>query len=106
PITVQWEGVPYPTRGDWIGVYTADETWSYKWLGYKYVTESPTWAEGRGNITFHLVNIRLDYQFKYMVVRRHSSSPIETCRDLPSMSWEAATFSGRGRESPPRVISL
>ena len=85
-ITVSWTGVDSPAADDWIGAYCPFQNDTTAFITYievgtgapygkpypygpyiPYVNSSAsTWADGHGNVTFSLPDIRCNYEFLYL----------------------------------------
>lgn len=64
-VTVLWEGIKDPLKGDRIGYYCPFYDKPNHYLDYIDVTKSPTWQQGYGYYTLTLYNMRQPCAFRY-----------------------------------------
>ncbi|CAM8881374.1 unnamed protein product [Rhodiola kirilowii] len=63
-VTIEWSNIPSPSPLDWLGIYSPPNSSHKHYIGYFFLTSSPSWQSGSGNLTFPLVNLRSDYEFR------------------------------------------
>lgn len=87
-VTVSWENVSNPDKGDWIGIYsppTADVS-SIAPVKYQLASSSPSHGtSGSGTLRFNLVNMRSNYSFAFF--RNGTDYPV-----LAAISQDTVSF--------------
>lgn len=106
-VFVQWSGVQSPSRLDWLGIYSPPSSKHDRFLGYVFLSSSPTWESGSGNISIPLVNLRSNYSFRIFhwteseinpKRQDHDQNPLPGTAHLLASSEELGFESGRGPE--------
>ncbi|XAR65255.1 Phosphodiesterase I [Bertholletia excelsa] len=106
-VTVQWSGIDSPSKFDWLGIYSPPDAASENFIGYFFLSSSPTWQSGSGSITVPLVNLRSNYQFRIFQwtdaevdPSRHDEdhNPLPGTKHLLANSGEVGFATGRGPE--------
>ncbi|KAK4261029.1 hypothetical protein QN277_004082 [Acacia crassicarpa] len=106
-VQIQWSGVDSPSDLDWLGIYSPPDSHNDHFIGYVFLTRSPTWQSGSGSISFPLVNLRSNYSFRIFRWSRseinprhqdHDHNPLPGTKHLLASSQELAFESGRGPE--------
>lgn len=64
PIQVQWSGIASPSELDWLGIYSPPDSSHDHFIGYVFLSSSPTWRSGSGSVSLPLVNLRSNYSFR------------------------------------------
>lgn len=64
PIRIQWSGISSPSKLDWLGIYSPPDSPHDHFIGYVFLSSSPTWLSGSGSISLPLVNLRSNYSFR------------------------------------------
>lgn len=105
-VLIQWSGVDSPSKLDWLGIYSPPSSHHDNFIGYKFLSSSPTWKSGSGSISLPLVNLRSNYSFRIFrwteaeVDRNHldeDHNPLPGTAHLLATSDDELTFeSGRG----------
>lgn len=107
PVTIKWSGVDPTSKLDWVGIYSPPNSSSDHYIGYFFLNKSSTWQSGSGSITFPLVNLRSNYQFRIFrwvesevnpKHHDHDHNPIPGTKHLLVESEELGFESGRGPE--------
>ncbi|KAK9277349.1 hypothetical protein L1049_006890 [Liquidambar formosana] len=86
-VRVQWSTIDLPSHLDWLGFYSPHDSSHDNFIGYIFLSSSPTWQSGSGNLSFPLVNLRSDYDFR--IFRWNETDPIRLDQDrhrLPGTS--------------------
>uniref|UniRef100_A0A7N1A309 Purple acid phosphatase n=1 Tax=Kalanchoe fedtschenkoi TaxID=63787 RepID=A0A7N1A309_KALFE len=105
-VSVRWSNVPSPSPLDWLGIYSPTNSSHKYFIGYFFLTSSPGWESGSGNLTFPLVNLRSDYEFRIfrwtedevdMRKHDHDGYPLPGTRHLLARSGRVG-FGGVGVE--------
>ncbi|KAF7827995.1 putative inactive purple acid phosphatase 2 [Senna tora] len=106
-LLIQWSSIHSPSDLDWLGIYSPPDSPHDNFIGYIFLSRSPSWQSGSGSISLPLVNLRSDYSFR---IFRWTQSEINMTRldqdhnPLPGTdhllaSSETVSFrSGRGPE--------
>ncbi|KAM1004621.1 hypothetical protein ACFX2I_004764 [Malus domestica] len=63
-VLIQWSDIDSPSRLDWLGIYSPPSSHHDNFIGYKFLSSTPTWKSGSGPISFPLVNLRFNYSFR------------------------------------------
>ncbi|OMO93418.1 hypothetical protein CCACVL1_06510 [Corchorus capsularis] len=63
-VHIQWSGVESPSKLDWVGLYSPPDSSHDNFIGYKFLSSSPTWESGSGSISLPLTNLRSNYSFR------------------------------------------
>ncbi|XP_057531042.1 probable inactive purple acid phosphatase 2 [Amaranthus tricolor] len=63
-IKVDWSNIPNPSKLDWLGIYSPPNSPNHHFIGYFFLSSSPTWESGSGSLSFPLINLRHPYQFR------------------------------------------
>ncbi|XP_074329006.1 putative inactive purple acid phosphatase 2 [Apium graveolens] len=107
PVTIKWSGIDPVSNLDWVGIYSPPNSSSDHYIGYFFLSKSPTWQSGSGSLTFPLVNLRSNYQFRVFrwvgsevnpKHHDHDHNPIPGTKHLLVESEELGFESGRGPE--------
>ncbi|KAK9707184.1 hypothetical protein RND81_07G178300 [Saponaria officinalis] len=73
-IEVKWSNITNPSNLDWLGIYSPPTSANDHFIGYFFLSLSPTWETGSGSLTFPLINLRGPYEFR---VFRWSKSEVD-----------------------------
>ncbi|XP_047319935.1 probable inactive purple acid phosphatase 2 [Impatiens glandulifera] len=107
PVTINWSGVDSPSNLDWLGIYSPPDSPSNHFIGYVFLSTSPTWQSGSGSLNISLVNLRSNYKFRiYRWTQSevnpdhqdHDHNPIPGTKHLLAESSELGFEKGRGPE--------
>ncbi|GMP93858.1 hypothetical protein CsSME_00043523 [Camellia sinensis var. sinensis] len=107
PVKIQWSGVDSPSKLDWLGIYSPPNSSSSDFIGYLFLSTSPTWQSGSGSTTIPLVNLRSNYHFRIFrwteseinpKRRDHDNNPLPGTKHLLAQSAELGFEPGRGPE--------
>ncbi|KAF5745436.1 putative Nucleotide pyrophosphatase/phosphodiesterase [Tripterygium wilfordii] len=63
-IQIQWSGVESPSKLDWLGLYSPPDSRHDNFIGYKFLSSSPSWKSGSGSISMPLINLRSNYSLR------------------------------------------
>lgn len=63
-VTVSWSNVDSPSKLDWLGLYSPPDSRHDHFIGYKFLSSSPTWESGSGSISIPIINLRSNYSFR------------------------------------------
>ncbi|CAD5318028.1 unnamed protein product [Arabidopsis thaliana] len=63
-VVIKWSGVESPSDLDWLGIYSPPDSPHDHFIGYKFLSASPTWQSGSGSISLPLTNLRSNYTFR------------------------------------------
>lgn len=63
-VHVKWSNVPSPSKLDWLGIYSPPDSPNDQFIGYMFLSESPSWASGSGSLSIPLTNLRSFYSFR------------------------------------------
>ncbi|KAH7516065.1 hypothetical protein FEM48_Zijuj10G0095200 [Ziziphus jujuba var. spinosa] len=106
-VVVRWSGVQSPSKLDWLGIYSPPSSKHDHFLGYVFLSSSPTWESGSGNVSIPLVNLRSNYSFRIFhwtesevnpKRQDHDHNPLPGTAHLLATSEELGFESGRGPE--------
>ncbi|EPS65927.1 hypothetical protein M569_08847, partial [Genlisea aurea] len=106
-VTVRWSGIERPSDLDWLGIYSPANSSHRYFIGYFFLSSSPGWESGSGSITFPLINLRSDYQFRIFHWDEsevnpkkldHDHNPIPGTDHLLAQSESVGFQTGRGPE--------
>ena len=64
-VAVSWAEVVNPSSDDWVGLFCPSSADPRAYLEYVFVTESATYAQGRGRVHFTLYKVRTRCEFRY-----------------------------------------
>jgi len=64
PIRIQWSGIASPSELDWLGIYSPPDSPHDHFIGYTFLSSSPSWRSGSGSSSLPLVNLRSNYSFR------------------------------------------
>ncbi|WVZ24637.1 hypothetical protein V8G54_003181 [Vigna mungo] len=104
-VHLQWSGVEGPSDFDFLAIYSPPTSPHDNFVGYRFLSESPTWESGSGNISFPLVDLRSNYSFRIFRWTRseinpkrkdHDNNPLPSTRRLLAFSGEVAFAPNRG----------
>ena len=104
-VTVRWSGVDTPSDLDWLGIYSPPTSAHDNFIGYRFLSGSPTWRSGSGSLTIPLVDLRSNYSFRIFRWTRaeinpkrrdHDHNPLPGTAQLLAFSEEVGFGSGRG----------
>ncbi|KAL8161454.1 hypothetical protein V2J09_012943 [Rumex salicifolius] len=97
-VDVRWSGVYSPSKLDWLGIYSPTNSSNPDFIGYFFLSASPTWQSGQGSLKFPLVNLRSPYQFRIFrwseseitskTKKDHDQNPLPGTRHLLARSDE------------------
>ncbi|PRQ40681.1 putative phosphodiesterase I [Rosa chinensis] len=103
-VLIEWSGVDSPSKLDWLGIYSPPSSRNHHFLGYKFLSSSPTWQSGSGSISLPLINLRSNYSFRIFRWSEseinpkrhdHDNNPLPGVKHLLATSPELAFESGR-----------
>ncbi|KAL9225888.1 hypothetical protein vseg_001764 [Gypsophila vaccaria] len=106
-VTVTWANVTNPSPLDWLGIYSPPTSPNHHFIGYIFLSLSPTWETGSGSHAFPLVNLRGAYQFrifrwpeseKNTTKKDHDGNPIPGTKRLLAKSREVGFRNPSGPE--------
>ncbi|XP_008465701.1 probable inactive purple acid phosphatase 2 [Cucumis melo] len=63
-VHIQWSGIESPSNLDWLGIYSPPNSSHKHFVGYLFLSSSPTWESGYGSVSIPLVNLRSNYSFR------------------------------------------
>ncbi|KAF9674378.1 hypothetical protein SADUNF_Sadunf10G0121100 [Salix dunnii] len=63
-VTVSWSNVDSPSKLDWLGLYSPPDSPHDHFIGYKFLSSSPSWKSGSGSISLPITNLRSNYSFR------------------------------------------
>eukprot|EP00268_Persea_americana_P063700 TRINITY_DN8292_c0_g2_i1.p1 TRINITY_DN8292_c0_g2~~TRINITY_DN8292_c0_g2_i1.p1 ORF type:complete len:642 (-),score=83.02 TRINITY_DN8292_c0_g2_i1:437-2362(-) len=63
-VQIQWSGLDSPSHLDWLGIYAPPNSSDSDFIGYIFLSASPTWRTGSGSLTLPLVDLRSNYAFR------------------------------------------
>ncbi|KAK4263554.1 hypothetical protein QN277_028948 [Acacia crassicarpa] len=63
-VFIKWSGVDSPSDLDWLGIYSPPDSPNDQFIGYIFLSKSPTWKSGSGSISLPLINLRSSYSFR------------------------------------------
>ncbi|KAK7400684.1 hypothetical protein VNO78_11943 [Psophocarpus tetragonolobus] len=63
-VNLTWSGVPAPSELDFIAVYSPPTSAHDHFLGYLFLSRSPSWRSGAGSLSLRLVDLRANYSFR------------------------------------------
>ncbi|KAL1327789.1 hypothetical protein HN51_037787 [Arachis hypogaea] len=104
-VTVRWSGVPTPSDLDWLGIYSPPTAAHDNFIGYQFLSDSPSWQSGEGSLTFPLVDLRSNYSFRIFRWTReeinpkhqdHDHNPLPQTKHMMAFSGEVGFREGRG----------
>ncbi|XP_074339624.1 putative inactive purple acid phosphatase 2 isoform X1 [Apium graveolens] len=107
PVTIKWSGLDSPSQLDWLGIYSPPNSKSPHFIGYFFLSNSSTWQSGSGQITFPVINLRSNYQFRIFrwveseidpTHQDNDHNPLPGTKHLLAKSEELEFESGRGPE--------
>ncbi|XP_010523486.1 PREDICTED: probable inactive purple acid phosphatase 2 [Tarenaya hassleriana] len=111
-VLVQWSGVESPSDLDWLGIYSPPESSHDHFIGYRFLSDSPSWKSGSGSISLPLTNLRSNYSFRVFrwtqsevdpKHKDHDQNPLPGTRHLLAESEQLTFGSAVGR---PEQIHL
>ncbi|KAJ6718360.1 INACTIVE PURPLE ACID PHOSPHATASE 9-RELATED [Salix purpurea] len=63
-VTISWSNVDSPSKLDWLGLYSPPDSPHDHFIGYKFLSSSPSWKSGSGSISLPITNLRSNYSFR------------------------------------------
>ncbi|KAH8496579.1 hypothetical protein H0E87_019359 [Populus deltoides] len=63
-VTISWSNVDSPSKLDWLGLYSPPDSPHDHFIGYKFLSSSPSWQSGSGSISLPITNLRSNYSFR------------------------------------------
>ncbi|KAK8508078.1 hypothetical protein V6N13_055532 [Hibiscus sabdariffa] len=63
-VLIQWSGINSPSKLDWLGLYSPPDSAHDNFIGYKFLSSSPTWESGSGSFSLPLTSLRSNYTFR------------------------------------------
>ncbi|KAF4396344.1 probable inactive purple acid phosphatase 2 [Cannabis sativa] len=106
-VLIQWSGVDNPSKLDWLGIYSPPSSEHRNFVGYVFLSKSPSWQSGSGSVSIPLVNLRSNYSFRIFrwteseinpKKRDHDQNPLPGTKHLLASSQELGFQQGRGPE--------
>ncbi|CAL5212999.1 unnamed protein product [Lathyrus oleraceus] len=106
-VEIRWSGIQSPSVLDWVGIYSPPTSSHDNFIGYLFLSKSPTWQNGSGSLSLPLVNLRSNYSFRIFRWTQseinpkredHDNNPIPQTRNLLGFSEEVSFASGKGPE--------
>ncbi|XAR55923.1 Phosphodiesterase I [Bertholletia excelsa] len=106
-VTIQWSGVESPSKLDWLGIYSPPNSSSADFIGYLFLSSSPTWQSGSGSLDIPLIDLRSNYEFRIfrwtesevsLRHKDHDQNPLPGTKHLLAQSGEVGFDPGRGPE--------
>ncbi|KAJ4827866.1 prolyl aminopeptidase [Turnera subulata] len=110
-VTITWSGIDSPSELDWVGIYSPPDSRRDHFIGYRFLSSSPSWHSGAGNISLPLTDLRSNYAFRIFRWTEsevnpnrhdHDHNPLPGTAHLLSESLPVGFRSGRG----PQQIHL
>ncbi|XP_062162188.1 probable inactive purple acid phosphatase 2 [Alnus glutinosa] len=107
PIRIQWSGIASPSELDWLGIYSPPDSPHDHFIGYTFLSSSPSWRSGSGSSSLPLVNLRSNYSFRIFHWAKsevdpkrhdHDNNPLPGTAHLLAESDVFGFGSGRGPE--------
>jgi hypothetical protein len=105
PIRIQWSGIASPSELDWLGIYSPPDSPHDHFIGYTFLSSSPTWRSGSGSSSLPLVNLRSNYSFRIFHWAKSEVDPKRHDQDhnpLPGTAHLLAESKGVGFASGSR----
>ncbi|XP_031269384.1 probable inactive purple acid phosphatase 2 [Pistacia vera] len=106
-VLIKWYNVPSPSKLDWLGIYSPPDSHEQNFIGYKFLSTSPSWAQGWGSISLPLTNLRSNYTFRIFrwteseinpKKHDHDHNPIPGTAHFLAQSEQLGFALGRGPE--------
>ncbi|KAI4314098.1 hypothetical protein L6164_027035 [Bauhinia variegata] len=106
-VVIKWSGIDSPSELDWLGIYSPPSSSYDHFIGYVFLSKSPTWKSGSGSISLPLVNLRSNYSFRIFhwdsseinpKRQDHDHNPLPGTKHLLATSEELSFQTGRGPE--------
>ncbi|KAK7317950.1 hypothetical protein RJT34_02598 [Clitoria ternatea] len=106
-VSIRWSGIDSPSDFDFLAIYSPPTSPHDDYLGYLFLSDSPSWQSGSGNLSVPLVNLRSNYSFRIFRWTRseinpkrqdHDHNPLPVTRHLLAFSGEISFVSGRAPE--------
>lgn len=106
-VLIRWSGVDSPSELDWLGIYSPPNSPHDNFIGYKFLSSSPSWQSGSGSISLPLTNLRSNYSFRIFrwteseinpKHQDHDRNPLPGTRHLLAQSDELTFRSLHGPE--------
>ncbi|PON79646.1 Acid phosphatase [Parasponia andersonii] len=106
-VLIQWSGIDTPSKLDWLGIYSPPSSDHHNFVGYVFLSTSPSWQSGSGSVSIPLVNLRSNYSFRIFrwteseinpKKRDHDQNPLPGTKHLLASSLELGFGPGRGPE--------
>ncbi|KAE8710185.1 putative inactive purple acid phosphatase 9 [Hibiscus syriacus] len=106
-VLIQWSGIDSPSKFDWLGLYSPPDSAHDNFIGYKFLSSSPTWKSGSGSISLPLTSLRSNYTFRIFRwtesevdpgFHDQDHNPLPGTKHLLAESEAVSFESGRGPE--------
>ncbi|KAF7809059.1 putative inactive purple acid phosphatase 2 [Senna tora] len=106
-VQISWSGIDSPSDLDWLGIYSPPTSHNHHFIGYVFLSRSPTWQSGSGSISLPIVDLRSNYSFRIFRWTRseinpkrqdHDHNPLPGSKHLLATSPEIGFEPGRGPE--------
>ncbi|KAK8522860.1 hypothetical protein V6N13_115806 [Hibiscus sabdariffa] len=106
-VLIQWSGIDSPSKLDWLGLYSPPNSSHDNFIGYNFLSSSPTWESGSGSISLPLTSLRSNYTFRIFRwtesevdpgFHDQDHNPLPGTRHLLAESEVVGFQSGRGPE--------
>ncbi|KAM1123350.1 hypothetical protein EV2_004923 [Malus domestica] len=59
-VLIQWSGIDSPSRLEWLGIYSPPSSHHDNFIGYKFLSSTPTWKSRSGSISLPLNKSEVD----------------------------------------------
>lgn len=89
-ITLQWKDLISSSKSDWIGIYNPADSDDNHYIGYILLSSYSEWAQGSGQWTMPLINMREPYQFRLFTNKTLNATIKNQELSLPSTSHRLA----------------
>jgi hypothetical protein len=106
-VEIRWSGIQSPSELDFVGIYSPPNSTHDNYIGYLFLSKSPSWQSGSGSLSLPLINLRSNYSFRIFRWTQseinpkrqdHDHNPLPQTRNLLGFSEEVSFNSGRGPE--------
>ncbi|XP_027347832.1 probable inactive purple acid phosphatase 9 [Abrus precatorius] len=104
-VLLRWSGIVSPSDLDFLAIYSPPTSSHDNFVGYLFLSKSPTWQSGSGSLSLPLINLRSNYSFRIFRWTQseinpkrqdHDHNPLPVTRHLLAFSEEVSFVSGRG----------
>ncbi|XP_074295755.1 putative inactive purple acid phosphatase 2 [Silene latifolia] len=81
-IQITWTNLSNPSNLDWLGIYSPPNSPDSHFIGYFFLSSSPTWESGTGSLSFPLINLRGAYQLRLFHWSKEEVDPTKMDADM------------------------